>query len=242
MSVFGRRQAWHFLIPLLLAGVSCGAPIAHANGVSTKITANQPVTGTVTADGVDNYTFNVTQGTSFLITIAETGTHDDSFVPIIALTGPDGEHGRIGYSLGETIPVAHPAAGPWTVAVSRMGNGTSGGSYRMTLVQPPFKTGSSLSSTATSGTNTRDSIDLYTFTGTTGHKDAISLTPTGGEGFVPQGFVFSPLGELLGQFSCGGSCGGTAKITAAGTYTVVVTKGDTNDVTGTYSLSVQDNN
>ena len=228
---------------VLLAGISWGTPASHANGVSTKITNGQPVTGTISADGSDSYTFDVAKGTSFLVTIAETGTHNENFLPIIDLSGPDGHHEHMGNLLGETVAETHPVAGPWTVTVSQgdQKNG-SGGGYQLTLTQPPFKTGSTLSSSATAGTNTRDAISFYTFTGTADHQTAIALTPTGGQGFTPQAFVFSPTGELVGGMTCAEECEGTAKIGASGSYAVVVTKGDSNDVTGTYSISVQDKN
>jgi hypothetical protein len=232
---------------LLLAGISFGAPITHANGVSGKVTSGQAVTGTVTGDGTDSYTFNVARGTSFLVTVAETGTHDDSFVPVIDLSGPDGHHEHMGNSLGITVPEIHPVEGPWTVTVSRLdGKSVSGGGYQLTLTQPPFAAvnavTSALTSNAITGTNTRGNIGFHTFTGVAGHETTVALSPTGGQGFTPQAFFFSPTGELIGKMACPESCEGTTKITAAGTYTVVMTKGDSNDVTGTYSISVQDKN
>jgi hypothetical protein len=227
----------------LLAGISFGAPVAHANGVSTTITKGQPVTGTVTGEGTDSYTFNVTRGASFLVTVAENGIHDENFGPVLDLTGPDGHHEHMGQTLGITIPEQNPVEGPWTVTVSRGDSqNNSGGGYKLTLTQPPFQGGSTLTSTPVTGTNTRGDINVHTFTGVEGHKQAIALTPTGGEGFTPQAFVFSPAGQLIGGMGCAESCEGTARTTAAGTYTVVVTKRDTNDVTGTYSISVHDRN
>lgn len=115
----------------LIAGISCGTPAAHADGVSTKITNGQPVTGAVTGKGSDTYSFNVAKGTSFLVTIAETGVHNDGFLPVIDLNGPDGHHEHMGFQLGETVAEVHPVAGPWTVTVSSgNGLGNVGGGYQ----------------------------------------------------------------------------------------------------------------
>jgi hypothetical protein len=226
----------------LLAGISFGSTIARANGVETAITPNQPVTGSVSGEGVDSYSFTVSNGKSFLVTIAETGAHSEAFVPVVTLHGPGNYDTGEGHPLGETLSEVHPADGAWTIAVSAMaGPSNVGGGYRLTLVQAPFNGAGTLSSTPTSGTTVRDQVNVHTFTGTAGHNEALSIAATGGEGFMPQTFVFSPAGELIGNMTCA-ACEGTVQSADAGTYAVVVTKGDPNDVTGTYSISVQEQN
>jgi hypothetical protein len=92
-----------------------------------------------------------------------------------------------------------------------------------------------------SGSNTRGQLDAWTFTGVAGHAKTLTVKVTDGAGFVPEALVFSPTGDLAGGFGCGeSSCSHDVPIKAGGTYTVVVRKTDGEDVTGAYSLSVND--
>lgn len=227
-----------FALPLFLFIGS-----AHANGVNGPITSAQPVTGTVTGTGSDSYTFNVSLGKSFLVSIAETGVHDPNFVPQVEIDGPGGIHWITPQPLYEVMAKADPADGQWTIKVSRLDTkNVSGGGYRLTLVQAPAGQAATVLSAgaAQSRANTRGNPDIWTFNGVANQKKKLSLKPAGGQDFVPEAYLFTPSGKLYGSGPCSGEC--TIPAGEAGNYTVVVVRGDYADATGTYSISFSEQN
>lgn len=228
----------------LLALVLLIAPPAHANGVKGTIANGQTVTGTVTGNGSDSYTFKAPAGGSFVASVGETGIHDRSFLPEIVLTGPGSSSTRgVAKALNVKVEQINAAAGTWTVKVNRGdAGGNSGGRYALTLVQVPVaasaKVGSAISGGSTSGSITRGSVAVHTFKGVAGHK--ATLTIDGGkDGFFPEISVFTPTGGLAAGFGCDTGCSQDVSLTTGGIYTVVVSKADDNDVTDTYKLSVK---
>src|ERR1700687_3731514 len=134
---------------------------AHANGVNTAIANGQTVTGNVTGEGFDTYSFKIpVGGSSFDVSISETGFHDPSFSPTISISGPGGiAKNSIGRPLYARLEQTNAAAGPWTVKVSRGDEGgDSGGTYALTLVQVPVATGGTLGSAISIGGSTSGSI------------------------------------------------------------------------------------
>src|SRR5437867_5377775 len=80
-----RRSPQWLVAPLLV--LICGsAHPAHANGVNTTIGNGQTVTGSLSGDGSDSYSFKAPGGGSFEVSVSETGFHDPSFSPTITLT------------------------------------------------------------------------------------------------------------------------------------------------------------
>lgn len=75
-----------------------------------------------------------------------------------------------------------------------------------------------------------------------GHTVTLTLNQTSGTGFIPEFSVYTPTGGPALGFTCSTSCHEDVSIATSGVYTVMAQKGDNNDVTGTYTLSVNDKN
>lgn len=235
-----------FLLSSLLILITWGVNPARANEVSGTITNGKTINGTLTGAGSDTYTFTVTAGTSFVVSVSETGVHDETFVPSITLTPPGSAMGHLlGRPLYTILRQSNAAEGTWSVKVDRKDLGTSAGSYALTLIQLPgaIPSGGGVTSAAlspgvaSSGTNTRGKIDAWTFTGVAGQTETLTLNQTGGAGFSPEIAVVSPTGVILGGNSCESTCSQDIFLMASGTYTVLAFRHDDNDVTGSYSLS-----
>src|SRR5258708_1549044 len=85
---WNRSLLWllvRFLPVVILSCLSISP--AHADGVNGKITSGKSVTGTITS-GTDSYSFKVAAGSSFVVSVAETGVYDTNFIPMIGLVAP----------------------------------------------------------------------------------------------------------------------------------------------------------
>jgi hypothetical protein len=216
---------------------------AHADGVSGTITSGKTVNGKITGQGVDIYTFTVKQGARFVVSLGETGNHDSFFRPQLEVRAPGQTAGpyeaRPYYTRRQ---VANAAAGDWMLIVSRMDSDkSSGGSYALKLADASGGDTALTPGKSQKGTNTRGGFDVYSFTGTPGQKKRLTLTRTGGKGFVPEVYAFGPGGADLGSVYCAESCSMDVD-TGNGAYTAMVWKNDDHDVTGSYSLSVSNAN
>ena len=230
---FIRIIAWVlFLFPSLLV-------VQPANAATPTIANGEIKTGTITGAGSESYTISVPAGGgSFVVSAGETGSHTKGFVPEIDLVAPGGNAGAgLGKPYFTNIEQDNAAEGKWTVKVSRADGGQSGGGYALKLIQIPGATGTALTGDS-SGSIVRGGIDVWTFTGTAGHTATLTLARTGGKGFYPKISVFTPAGAAAGGVTCSDSCAQDFAITAAGTWTVLVSKFDGNDETGTYTLSI----
>ncbi len=232
-------------LPLVMLTCWNGAP-ARADGVKGTIASGQTVNGTIIDTGVDTYTFHAAAGGAFVIAVAETGPHDPSFVPRIDVAAPGTSEGPgSAHPFHASFVQPNAAEGTWTFKVSRAGGGTTGGSYALTLVQTSGAVAANhvmAPGQAYSGSNTRGQLEAWTFNGVAGRAKTLTVNVTDGAGFVPEALVFSPTGDLAGGFGCGeGACAShDVPIKASGTYTIIVRKADGEDVTGAYSLSVND--
>lgn len=249
-ATHARGRIPRFLLASLFILASWSVNPAHADGVSGKISNGQTITGTLTGKGSDIYSFNVPAGGgAFFVSVAETGPHDDTFVPGITLTAPDGHIRGRGAPLFTLLKQRNAVEGKWSVKVDQDGRGTVSGGYALTLVQVPgavpatggVTVGTLSTGAAGSGTNTRGKIDVWTFNGIAGHTSTLTLNKTGGDGFDPEVAVVSPTGNIIGGASCD-SCSQDFSLTAAGVYTVLAWKADDHDVTGNYTISVSDKN
>lgn len=98
--------------------------------------------------------------------------------------------------------------------VDRKDLGTTGGSYALTRIQLPgivplssnIAGGALSPGAASSGTNSRGKIDVWTFNGVAGQTETLTLNQTGGEGFSPEAAVVSPTGVIVGGSSCATTC------------------------------------
>ena len=237
-----RKAAW---LLAALAIFSAHAHIAHANGASSSIANGDTKTGTVTGTGVDSYTFKATAGTAFVANLAETGTHDANFIPKLDLAAPGGGGMGNANALFTRLVQFSAAEGTWTIKVSRGDDkGLTGGSYALTLVQVPGAGNPTAMARGRdySGSYSRSTVDVYTFTGVAGHTATLTLKPTDQTGFAPEIAVYTPSGETAGGRQCITGCDQDVATDSAGTYTVLVWKHDANDVAGTYSLTVNDKN
>jgi hypothetical protein len=222
---------------------SRGIEPAHANAVKGTIINGKTVNGTIIKQGVDIYTFSVKQGATFVVSLGETGNHDSHFRPQLEVRAP-------GQTVGpyEARPyytrrqITNAAAGDWKIIVSRLDNDrSSGGSYALKLADASGGGTALMSGHSQKGTNTRGGFDVYSFTGTAGQKKRLTLTRTGGKGFVPEVYAFGPGGADIGSVYCAESCSMDVD-TGNGAYTAMVWKNDDHDVTGSYSLSVSNAN
>jgi hypothetical protein len=230
-------------LPLVILTI-LGVNPAYADGVSTKITSGTSQTGTITS-GTDSYSFTVPPGGgSFVVTAAETGVHDTNFVPQLDLVAP-GNKGAGGNShhyytrlWGNNAP-----EGNWTIKVSRADGYTTGGSYSLALLQLPVNAGTTMSAGSPhSGSSTRGDVDVLTFSGVSGHTETLTLTPTGDTGFVPEVSIFTPTGGFASGMSCATGCSEDVSITSGGTWVFLVSKLHGSDVTGAYTLSINEKN
>jgi hypothetical protein len=234
--VLSHSRKWA-LVPLLLLSI---AGISTAHAVPVAIKNGETKTGTITGTNTDSYSFSAGAGTAFIVSVGENGTHSDGFLPEIDLVRPDGLPGQ-GQSraYSSMIEQDNVAEGTWKVNVTRLDQGNNGGGYAVKVIQIPGATGTQLTANS-SGSISRGGADVWTFTGTAGRTATITLTKTGDNGFTPQADVFAPSGAYAGGISCPGDCL-QHFVLADGTYTVVITKADGSDVTGTYNLSVTGN-
>ena len=228
-------------LPILILSCLSVTP-AQADGVSGAITSGNPVNGTITGQGVDTYTFRVEQGATFVVSLGETGNHYSLFRPQLEVRAPGQTAGpseaRPYYTRRE---VTNAAAGDWTIIVSRLDSDqSSGGSYALKLAEAGSGTALTAARNQT-GANVRGGFDVYSFTGTPGQTKRLTLTSTGGDGFVPEVHAFGPGGADLGSVYCDKGCSMDVN-TGDGSYTAMVWKNDDNDVTGSYSLSVSNAN
>ncbi len=238
-KVFSRSRLW-VLLPCLVV-LSSG--IAPARAAAVAIANGDTKTGTVTADGVHGYTIRAAAGSAIVLSVSETGNHDEGFTPQLDFKLPDGTWGiGHGQQMYARLEQTRAAEGDWTVNVSRAdGHQTSSG-YSLKLIQIPGATGTAMSTGRDySGSITRGGVDVYTFTGTAGRTATVNLTKTGNNGFMPEYEVFSPSGIDVGSLSCPTNCAEDFAISEAGTWTILVWKNDPNDVTGTYKVSVSGN-
>lgn len=238
------RSLLQLLAPFLI--LTSGIHAAHADGVTGTIANGQTVNGTVTGKGYDSYTFKVPVGDSFVVSVSETGDHDANFVPQIELVPPGAESGiHTAHTLYARLEQDNAAEGSSTVRVSRADGASTGGSYALTLIQVPGALSGGVAATvmspraAYSGTNVRGDLQVFTFSGVAGQTVTLTLTPTGGEGFGPEISIHAPDGGVSG-FSCTTSCDHDVSLATSGLYTLVVSKSDQYDVTGTYTLSLGD--
>ncbi len=243
------------IVSLLLLSVlfltSWCVEAAHADGVKATISNGQTVSGTLTGKGSDTYTFKVTAGSAFVLSVSETGTHVPRFVPEIDLGAPGGVDGPgLGHPFHTLLEETDPAEGTWSVKVHNADTGTTAASYKLTLIQVPgtlppsggIAGGAMSPGAANPGSSVRGAVDVWTFNGVVGQTQTLTLNQTGGTGFFPIVDVFTPTGGFGGGFGCARSCSNDIPITADGVYTVMAWRLDGNDVTGTYTLSVNNKN
>jgi hypothetical protein len=225
---------------------------ARADGVNAVINSGKTVTGRIaSASGFDTYTFKVpVAGASFILDLAEAGSHDESFIPSLNLTDPAGHmsgKGRVG---SQVISIPMAAEGKWTVKVDRHKFGSTGGAYVLTLIEIPGAIAGSGGTPAialTPGTSypqssTPGQLSAFTFQGVAGQKMTLSLDPAVGSGVFPQAAIFAPGGGPAGGVACNKGCSQDFTTATGGTYTIVAWRTDNNEVTGTYSLSVVGSN
>jgi hypothetical protein len=249
---WNRSVLWLLVRFLPLVMLTCwNAAPAHADGVKGTISSGQTVNGTIIGTGVDNYTFQVTAGSSFVVSVGETGPHDATFMPRIDLVAPGGIDGPgIWRPLHARLVETNAAEGTWSVKVSRAeAGGTTGGTYALTLIQLPgivspsaSIAGGAMSPGANSGSNVRGQVDVWIFDGVAGQTKTLTLNQTGGAGFFPEMNVFAPTGSDAGGIDCLTSCSLDVAIKTSGVYTVLAWRKDSADVTGKYTLSVNDKN
>ncbi|MEZ0226814.1 MAG: tetratricopeptide repeat protein [Alphaproteobacteria bacterium] len=231
------------LLLTLLAGlILVSAPTSsYANSVAGKLEGEKPLSGVITGTGVDSYTFPVAPGSSFMVSVSETGNHVDHFSPSLKLIGPDKQVTNE-YSKEIFVRLANMGApgGEWKVEVSRQDAGTSGGSYKIMLTQVPGAKGTLMEvGKSYTGAIIRGSVDVYTISGTVGGKAQLSMTPKEGTGVMLATNVLSPSGQPIAGNDCKEICNTNIDMKETGNYTALIWRDDQNDNKGAYSVSLQ---
>jgi hypothetical protein len=243
-----RARLYRVLLLSLFILTSWTIEAAQADGVNAVISSGKTITGRIASpSGFDTYTFKVpVAGSSFVLDLAETGPHDETFIPSINLTDRAGNMSGKGHVGSEVISIPNAAEGKWTVKVDRHKFGSTGGAYALTLVEIPgaiAESGGAPAVALTPGTSypqssTPGQLSVFTFQGVAGQKMTLSLDPAAGSGVFPEVAIFAPGGGPAGGVACNKGCSQEFKTATAGTYTIVAWRIDDSEVTGTYSLSV----
>ncbi len=252
MNVFRCVSISRFWLLSLLILASWRVQAAHADGVNAVISSGKTVTGQIaSASGSDTYTFEVpVAGTSFVLDLAETGPHDESFMPSLNLTDPAGHQSGKGHVGSQVISIPDAAEGKWSVKVDRHNSGSTGGAYALTLIEIPGAIAGSDGAPAvalSAGTSYPESstpgqLSVFTFQGVAGQKMTLSLDPAAGDVVFPQVAIFGPGGGAAGGVACNKGCAQDFTAATSGTYTIVAWRIDDSQATGTYSLSVAASN
>lgn len=248
--VWNRSLLWLLVRFLPMIALTCaGVGPAHADGVNAVISSGKTVTGRIASrSGFDTYTFTVpVAGSSFVLGLAETGPHDETFVPSLALTDPAGHLSGKGRLVSEVVSIPNAAEGKWIVKVDRHNYGSTGGAYALTLIEIPGAIVGSAGAPAVALTPGRSypqsslpgQLNVFNFQGVAGHKMTLSLDPAAGSEVFPQVAIFAPGGGPAGGVGCNKGCSQDFTAAASGTYTIVAWRIDDSAVTGTYSLSVK---
>jgi hypothetical protein len=248
-SVLARERGRFFSLLLLsLLLLTWRVQTAHANGVNAVISSGKTVTGRIaSASGFDTYTFKLpVAGTSFVLDLAETGPHDESFMPSLDLTDPAGQRSGKGHVGSQVISIPNAAEGKWIVKVHRHNTGSTGGAYALTFIEIPGALAGSGGNPAvelTPGTSYPESsapgqLSVFTFRGVAGQKMTLSLGAASGSGIFPQAVIFAPGGSPAGGVGCTKDCSQDFTTATTGAYTIVAWRIDDSGVTGKYSLTV----
>ncbi len=243
-----RGRLFSLLLLSLLFLTSWRVQTAHADGVNAVISSGKTATGQIaSASGFDTYTFEVpVAGVSFVLDLAETGPHDETFLPTLTLTDPVGNVGGKGHVYSQVISMPNAAAGKWIVTVDRHNSGSTGGTYALTLIEIPGAIAQSdgtpavalTPGTSFSQSSTPGRLSVFTFPGVAGQKMTLSLDAAAESGIFPQAAVFAPGGGPAAGVACNSSCSQDFTPATSGTYTVLAWRIDESEGAGTYSLSV----
>ncbi|MFN3828413.1 MAG: DUF6531 domain-containing protein [Micavibrio sp.] len=216
-------------------------------GVSGSIENGQIVSGNIPNNTtIDSYTFTVDAGDVIAVSVSEIGT-DTDFKPKVQLKKPNGTSGGAGQGNFYARWVTSGAvAGTWTVEVTRYDNKTTGGDYELIMVKVPGALSISGGNSGGvmypgqtySGTIVRGDVDIWTFVGGSTSPVAITGTITGGSGFRSYFQAYDANGTSKGAiYPTTTATLNVGSIVNGDTYTVLVYKGEQNDVTGTYTIS-----
>jgi len=232
----------HFFVKFFLAAaLLCFAPLSYANDVSAEIDSTKPVSGVITGDAVDRYTFQVAEKDGFIVSLSAVGDDVDRFMPALSLMDPDNQVvDGSGRSFFSRVRSDEPRAGNWSVEVSRADGGEDGGAYELRLIQvskakgTPVKFGESYA-----GDIIRGAVDIYTISGTPDVQASLALTVKEEAGFMPELNVYAPDGTIAGMMGCTDSCSMDLLMQENGPYTVMIWRNDANeDKKGSYAFSV----
>lgn len=204
--------------------------------------------GSILRGDLDEWSFNANTGDDITVSVSEVGTNT-SFYPVIQIVGPDGTD--FGYSWGDLWASRHitaNATGSYTVTVSRYDSSDGTGNYLLTMARSPATftvasgdDGGSIALGSThSGTILRGDLDQWSFNAVKGQVIHVTATETGANtSFFPLIEVIGPDGTNYGY--AWGDVTATRQITAGstGVYKVVVSRYDSTDGSGHYSLLVQ---
>lgn len=216
----------------------CNSGGARANEVNSPVEFGKTVSGTLRGAGADIYTFKTKKGGSVIITVSETGQHDDNFFLQLEITGP-GNTSMGGGKPGLYRQVMNNVEeGDWSVKVSD--GGTVAGGYNFTVLRIPGTEGQKVKfGQEYKGAIKGGSLDVYRISGTPGVNAEIDINSSSSE-FMYAFYVFDPAGTNISGGGCSGQCGSGLQLTAYGDYIFMIGADDSGGPTeGSYTLSVK---
>jgi alkylated DNA nucleotide flippase Atl1 len=209
--------------------------------------ANQA--GTIAPGDLDMWTFDATQGESFVLSLAER-SGDPDFMPWIRVIAPSG---RLILEDWNTVAtqVAQTATetGTFTVIVGTRDVGLDAtGTYQLILAKAPGAFvvpagddgGAMMNGANHAGTIDPGDLDMWTFSAAQGESFVLSLAEQSGDpDFVPWIRVIAPSGKLILENWNSVATQVAQTATETGTFTVIVGTRDVGlDARGTYRLIV----
>lgn len=221
-------------------------PHSVTENIVGEIENENPVGGTVKGNVVDSYTFKVAEGSSFIITLSEKGTHSPGANLFWELFDPENNlfaGGSVEVNAGMRVFNEDVRPGDWRVNVGMDmggGDGESGREYEIRLFQVPGVKGKKMKFGETyTGNLFRGMADVYTISGTPDVLARIRLTPKEDVKLFPDMTVFAPNGTMANAIGCTERCSMDLEMTEYGDYTVIVSQMESNDAKGSYDLSVE---
>ena len=207
----------------------------------------QNYAGSILRGDLDEWRFNANKGDDVTVSVSEAGPNT-AFVPLLQVVGPDGTD--FGFSAGDLWAQRHitaNATGAYTVIVSRNDSADGVGNYLLNMARSPAifvvpsgDQGGPMNIGQTyAGGVLRGDLDQWSFTAVKGNSITVTARETGtNTSFVPLIQLIGPDGTDYG-YSAGDTVVQRSIVAgASGVYKVVVSRNDSADGLGSYSLLV----
>lgn len=233
-----RRGFTAFAIFLLALQFFCA--MAGAADV-VQVESGKAITGTIKAGETQHFSFNAEKGTSFILTLRETGPHVEGFLPGLELKDPTGQL-IDGGSRAHFYRVSMnnvPASGTWSLDVNRSDTNDKGGSYELSLLQVPGIKGKTAKvGKLYRGIIDQGTVDVYTVRGYAHYTARAVMTAAPGTKQPIEMWIVSPKGVLVGNGASNKQEERDMFLPEDGDYTVFIYARTETDEKLAYSLAV----